>query len=134
MIRDNNRLYELTDTNSPAETLAEMKNILFLVNPSLDPSPIEKIYEDIIRLFNGEFSGYKASNTKYHNLEHTSSTALAAARLVITSYSIHYTKLYEGVSSALPGSHEPLSGKFTLYGRLSQYQRKKPKGYPADDH
>ena len=82
MIRDNNKLDDLTDTNSPVETLVEIKNILLLVAPSLDPSPIEKIFEDIIRIFNGEFPGYKASNTKYHNLEHTCSTALAAARLI----------------------------------------------------
>ena len=82
MFRDNNRLYELTDTNSPVETLAEIKNILLLIDPSLDPSSIEKIFEDIIRLFNGEFPGYKASNTKYHNLEHSCSTALATARLI----------------------------------------------------
>jgi hypothetical protein len=82
MIRDSNRLYGLIDTNSPAETLAEIKNILLLIDPSLDPSPIEKIYEDIIRLFNGEFPGYRASNTKYHNLEHTCSSTLAAARLI----------------------------------------------------
>ena len=82
MIRDSNRLYDLIDTNSPAETLAEIKNILLLIDPSLDPSPIEKIYEDIIRLFNGEFPGYRASNTKYHNLEHTCSSTLAAARLI----------------------------------------------------
>jgi len=82
MIRDTNRLYDLTDTNSPAETLAEIRNILLLIDPSLDPSPIEKIYEDIIRLFNGEFPGYRASYTKYHNLEHTCSVTLAAARLI----------------------------------------------------
>ena len=82
MFRDNNRLYELTDTSSPAETLAEIKNILLLVDPSSDPSPIEKIFADIIRLFTGEFPGYKASNTKYHNLEHSCSTALATARLI----------------------------------------------------
>jgi hypothetical protein len=82
MIRDNDRLYDLTDTNSPAESLAEIKNILFLIDPPPDPSPIEKIYTDIFRLFNGEFPGYRASNTKYHNLEHTCSTALATARLI----------------------------------------------------
>jgi hypothetical protein len=65
-----------------ADTLAEVKNILLLLDPSLDPSPIEKVYWDIVRLFKGEFPGYKASNTKYHNLEHTCSTALAAARLI----------------------------------------------------
>jgi hypothetical protein len=82
MIRDNNILYDLTDTNSTTDTLAEIKNILLLIDPSSDPSPIEKIYEDIICLFKGKFSGYKASNTKYHNLEHTCSTTLAAARLI----------------------------------------------------
>ena len=82
MIRDNDTLYELTDTNSPSESLAEIKNILLLIDPPPDPSPIEKIYADIIRLFNGEFPGYRASNTKYHNLEHTCSTALATARLI----------------------------------------------------
>jgi hypothetical protein len=82
MFRDTNRLYDLIDTNSPAETLAEIINILLLIDPSLDPSPIEKIFEDIIRLFSGEFPGYRASNTKYHNLEHTCSAALASARLI----------------------------------------------------
>ncbi|MHB8791073.1 MAG: hypothetical protein ACYDBT_14485 [Desulfobulbaceae bacterium] len=72
----------MTDTKSPAATLAEIKNILLLIDLSSDPSPIEKIFADITRLFNGEFPGYKASNTKYHNLEHTCSTALAAARLM----------------------------------------------------
>lgn len=82
MFKDNNRLYELTDTNSPADTLAEIKNILLLIDPSPDPSPIERIFKDIVRLFTGKFPGYKASNTKYHNLEHTCSSALASARLI----------------------------------------------------
>jgi hypothetical protein len=81
-MKDGDKLYELTDTSSPAETLAEIKYILHLIAPSLDPSPIEKIFGDIIRLFNGKFTGYRAANTKYHNLEHTCSTALAAARLI----------------------------------------------------
>jgi hypothetical protein len=82
MMRDNNRLYDLTDTNSPAETIAEITNILLLLEPRPDPLPVESVFKDVLRLFKGEFSGYRASNTKYHNLEHTSSTALAAARLI----------------------------------------------------
>jgi HD domain len=82
MIRDDNRLYDLIDTGSPAETLAEIKNILLLIDPAIDQSPIEKLYEDIINLFNGEFPGYRASNTKYHNLEHTCAVTLAAARFI----------------------------------------------------
>jgi hypothetical protein len=82
MNKEHDRLYDLTDTNSPAECIAEIKNILLLIDPFLDPSPIEKIYADVLLLFNGEFPGYRACNTKYHNLEHTSSTALATARLI----------------------------------------------------
>ncbi|MFN2365902.1 MAG: hypothetical protein ABR523_05500 [Desulfurivibrionaceae bacterium] len=82
MKRDSNRLYELMDPGSPAETLAEIKNILPLIDPPPDPAPIERIYGDIIRLFTGEYPGYRASNTRYHNLEHTCSSALAAARLI----------------------------------------------------
>ncbi len=82
MFSDNNRLYELTDTHSPAATLAEIKSILLMLTPSPDPSPIETIYTEIIRLYSGEIPGYKASNTKYHNLEHTCSSALASARLI----------------------------------------------------
>ena len=82
MMQDNDRLYELIDTDSPAETIAEIKYILHLIDPSLDPSPIEKIFGDIILIFTGKFPGYRAANTKYHNLEHTCSTTLAAARLI----------------------------------------------------
>lgn len=82
MMRDSNILYQLTDTSSPAETLAEIKNILLLIEPPPDPVPIEKLFMDIIRIFNGEFSGFRACNTQYHNLEHTCSTALAAARII----------------------------------------------------
>jgi len=76
------RLYELTDTHSPAESLSEIKNILLLIDPPPDPSPIENVFADVLRIFKGEFPGYRASNTKYHNLEHTCSTALATARLI----------------------------------------------------
>jgi hypothetical protein len=82
MIRDSNILYDLIDTDSPAETLAEIVNILLLPDPPPELLPVEKIYEDIIRIFTGKFPGYRASNTKYHNLEHTCSTALATARLI----------------------------------------------------
>ena len=82
MMKDNDRLYGLTDTSSPAETLAEIKYILHLIDPSLDPSPMEKIFGDILLIFSGKFPGYRAANTRYHNLEHTCSTALAAARLI----------------------------------------------------
>ncbi len=82
MKRDTNRLYELIDPGSPAEILAEIKNILLLIDPPPDRAPIGRVYGDIMRFFSGGYPGYRASNTRYHNLEHTCSSALAAARLV----------------------------------------------------
>jgi hypothetical protein len=82
MTNENIKLYDLTDISSTSETFAEIKKILLLVNPSLDPSLIEDAYNDIILLFNGKFPGYRTSNTKYHNLKHTCAVTLATARLI----------------------------------------------------
>ena len=81
MTPDNIRLHDLTNISSPDETFAEIAHIVRLVEPSFDTSFIESVYKDIIRLFNGEYPGYRASNTKYHNLEHTCAVTLATARL-----------------------------------------------------
>jgi hypothetical protein len=76
------KLYDLTNITSPSGTYAEIIKIMSLVNPEYDTSYFSKAYNDIICLFNGEYPGYRASNTKYHNLEHTCSVTLATARLI----------------------------------------------------
>ncbi len=76
------KLYDLTNIRSPSGTYAEIVKTLSLVDSGLDTSGLKKVYADINRLFNGEFPGYRASNTKYHNLEHTCGVTLAAARLI----------------------------------------------------
>jgi hypothetical protein len=82
MTTENLRLHDLTDISSPSETFAEIKKILLLINPSFDSLLIENVYNDIIRLFNGNYPGYRASNTKYHDLEHTCAVTLATVRLM----------------------------------------------------
>ncbi len=82
MTSEYTRLHQLTNIRSTSETFAEIKYILELVDPSFDFSLIENVYNDIIRLFNGNYPGYRASNTKYHNLEHTRAVTLATARLI----------------------------------------------------
>ena len=39
-------------------------------------------FDDIVRLFRGEFPGYRKCNTEYHDLKHTTDTFLATARLI----------------------------------------------------
>lgn len=82
MKTDSVRLHDLTNISSPDETFAEIKHIVKLIDPSVDLSFIESVFRDIIRLFNGEYPGYRASNTKYHDLEHTCAVTLATARLM----------------------------------------------------
>ena len=82
MANEKIKLYDLTDISSPGETLAEIKHILLLVDSTFNSSLLENIYKDIISIFNGNYPGYRASNTKYHNLEHTCAVSLATSRLV----------------------------------------------------
>jgi hypothetical protein len=76
------KLYDLTNISSPGETYNEMIKTLSLADPEYDTSYLKKAYSDIIRLFRGEYPGYRASNTKYHNLEHTCAVSLATTRLI----------------------------------------------------
>ena len=82
MDTENIRLYDLTDIHSTSETFTEIKKIVSLVDPSFDSSLIENTFNDIILLFKGKFPGYRSSNTKYHNLEHTCAVPLATTRLI----------------------------------------------------
>jgi hypothetical protein len=82
MTTENLRLHELTEIKSTSEIFAEIKNILLLIYPSFDSLLIENVYNNIIRLFNGNYPGYRASNTKYHDLEHTCAVTLATVRLM----------------------------------------------------
>ncbi|MGI9568800.1 MAG: hypothetical protein ACR2PH_03455, partial [Desulfobulbia bacterium] len=82
MDTENIKLYDLIDIHSTSETFTEIKKIVSLVDPSFDSSLIENTFNDIILLFKGKFPGYRSSNTKYHNLEHTCAVTLATARLI----------------------------------------------------
>jgi hypothetical protein len=76
------KLYDLTNIKSSSGTFSEIVKILSLIDPDYDTSQFEMAYNDIICLFNGEYPGYRASNTKYHNLEHTCAVTLAVTRLI----------------------------------------------------
>jgi hypothetical protein len=64
----------------------EIEYILSLVTDDFDSEFFRKVYKDIHKLFNGAYPGYRASNTEYHNMEHTLSVTLATARLIHGGY------------------------------------------------
>lgn len=76
------KLYDLINPASAAGVYDEVHRIVIAICPGQDLSPLAYLFRDIQRLFAGLYPGYRASNTKYHDLEHTCAVFLAAARLL----------------------------------------------------
>lgn len=62
-------------------------------------------FDNVRRLFFGEYPGYRASNTKYHDFEHTCSVVLATNRLICGSIIDGQTyceeTIFKGIMAAL---------------------------------
>lgn len=80
---NNVHLYDLVNPRENDKVLTEIQEITSLCGFSDEASAaIAQTHKDIVDLFNGDYPGYKASNAKYHNLEHTCSVVLSTARLL----------------------------------------------------
>lgn len=79
---DTARLANLVTMEKPSSVLAEVKEIVFALDPGLDVKPIENVFHDIVKLFSGQYPGYRKCSTRYHDLKHTTDTLLAMARLI----------------------------------------------------
>ena len=67
---------------SSEDLLSEALEILRLINLDFNIEPVRKIYDVVERLYNGDFPGYRACNTGYHDLRHALETFLAMSRLI----------------------------------------------------
>lgn len=61
--------------------LEEVLAIAVLDFPGFDGDLFRRAHADTLRMFAGDYPGYRACNTPYHDLSHTLSVLLAAARL-----------------------------------------------------
>lgn len=75
-------LSDLIDTNIPQNVIGEVKIIISITNPGFDFRQLYRVFYDVVRLYNGEFPGYRSCNTEYHDLKHTLDIILAMARLI----------------------------------------------------
>jgi len=72
----------LMDMNNPHRVLEEVKlNFLEMFNNDAF-TRLSAVFEDVVALFSGKFPGFKACDTPYHNLKHTTDVFLAMARLL----------------------------------------------------
>lgn len=72
----------LINMESPEAVINEVMTIINIMHPDFDFKQTYKAFKDIVRLFNGEYPGYRNCNTEYHDLKHTTDTLLSLARLI----------------------------------------------------
>ena len=61
------QLSKLVDMQNPQKVLDEVKTIIFMVFNRFDFEPVNRLFKDMVKLFNGEYPGYRACSTHYHS-------------------------------------------------------------------
>ncbi|MEX0958684.1 MAG: HD domain-containing protein [Burkholderiales bacterium] len=80
--RNNYDVANRIDTTAPGLVNREVRRIFLELYPDASAQLLDRSYDDVTRLFNGEHPGYRACDTSYHNLQHTMDVSLAMARLM----------------------------------------------------
>jgi hypothetical protein len=76
------KLSDLVDIHSPEAVLKEVQVILHHISPEFNAGPINSAFTTIVDIFNGDYPGYQACNTLYHDLRHTTDAFLTMSRLI----------------------------------------------------
>lgn len=66
----------------PDEVWAKAVDIIWRIDPAFDFSSAQVAFHDVVRLFRGEYPGYRPMSTLYHDLNHTLDVFLCAVRLL----------------------------------------------------
>lgn len=72
----------LIDTTDPAAVAYEVAQIYERIYRREFPSGVLRVFADIGRLYRGDFPGYHACETDYHDVQHVLEVTLAMARLM----------------------------------------------------
>ncbi len=73
---------ELFASHEPGPTWNEVTGVICRISPEFDFSPVQTVFDDITRLYRGEYPGYYQIKTPYHDLPHTLDVLLCAVRLM----------------------------------------------------
>lgn len=77
--------YDVTNqvnTTDSKSVHSEVSRIYLELYPNAPSDSLRRAFDDCTRLFNGDYPGYRACDTGYHNLQHTLDVSLAMARLM----------------------------------------------------
>ncbi len=70
------------NVDSPDSVCAAVLAILQQRHSGVDFSAVELLFSDFANLYRGQFSGFYACDTQYHDMQHVLDVTLAAARLI----------------------------------------------------
>jgi hypothetical protein len=75
-------IYKILAVGSSEEVLSEVLEILKRISSDFNTEPILNVFDAVQRLYSGNFPGYRACNTGYHDLRHAIEAFLAMSRLI----------------------------------------------------
>ncbi len=82
-VDDGKRLYDVLQLGSEPETIRrEVVEFLTRSVPGMSLERVERAFQTTLDLYAGDYPGYRACNTGYHDLRHILETFLAMARLL----------------------------------------------------
>ena len=73
---------DLFNNDDPKLVWSKIRDIICRISPDFDFLAVQSVFDDIIRLFLGEYPGYAPIRTLYHDLSHTLEVLLCGARLM----------------------------------------------------
>ena len=76
------QLSRMVNMENPQSVFDEVRVIALMMFPEFDFNSVDRVFKDTVRLFRGEYPGYRKCTTEYHDLKHTTDAFLAMARLM----------------------------------------------------
>jgi hypothetical protein len=73
---------ERLSINNPDDVMTEVKQIISAMFKNIEFNQFEQVFRDILKLYNGNYPGYRPCNTWYHDLNHTMDCLLVTAKLI----------------------------------------------------
>jgi len=91
---------QVNTTDAPAVN-TEVNRIFLELYPNASTHVLNRSFRDLGRLHKGEYPGYRACDTSYHNLQHSLDVTLAMARLMDGYERSHHDRRTEALGAKL---------------------------------
>ena len=101
--RNNYDVTNRIETTDPDEVNREVKRIFLELYPDASPQLLDRSFLDVSRLYHGEYPGYLACDTEYHNLQHTLDVTLEDAVGVMVALAHRHLREVDQRDLALRG-------------------------------